>query len=486
MVGYELTPQAGCWMKQQTHVTLKPRYGRVVWMQNGVQFPVVHCKMTETVMQADCDSRGGLGPWRIITIEKLVPISPRDCLEISDSGRAALFDRTVTLIRNGTAMKALEERVNCDSRGRGPIRRSSGGPGKAHVQLIMRRIAVWKRMATDSITKKIIVKGSNDIIPNYVAGGMDATEGTYVWNYTLRNCPEEEWEELYKGKLGFLEEKVITLDQTAGQRAWLRLEKGVTICGRRMRSTHLPHVYVEWSEHQRAQGTTKKYTAPLEERELESMRLEWSYQRGRDDYMLRRNIRDAIAEGCWMKGTLMELRQSQAAGMEGPRGVASHFGVGHLVVRSGGVVYLTRCGMVVVELRNHTTCTQEIPVTYQGRDAYVEPLSLVIQRSATPVECRKRTPPRWRIGKKWFCGYPEIRPCNGPGLLPGHHRTNLPGTRKTAEPDPGEEASETQQKEDGGKDPPTRCWRGWLWISADIGWEITQAWNLCRESSVPQ
>jgi hypothetical protein len=71
----------------------------------------------------------------------------------------------------------------------------------------MRRIAVSKRMATESITKKIIVKGSNDIIPNYVAGVMDAMEGTYSWNYTLRNCPEEEWEELYKGKLGILEDE---------------------------------------------------------------------------------------------------------------------------------------------------------------------------------------------------------------------------------------------------------------------------------------
>jgi hypothetical protein len=112
MIGYELTPQAGCWMKQPTHATLKPRDGRVVWMRDGVQFPVVHCKMTETVMQADCDSRGGLGLWRMITIEKLVPISPRDCLEISDSGRATLFDRTVMSIRNGTAMKTIEERVN--------------------------------------------------------------------------------------------------------------------------------------------------------------------------------------------------------------------------------------------------------------------------------------------------------------------------------------------------------------------------------------
>jgi hypothetical protein len=46
--------------------------------------------------------------------------------------------------------------------------------------------------------------------------------------------------------------------------------------------------------------------------------LEWSYLRGRDDYVLCRNIRDTTAEGCWMEGTLMELRQSQAAGKEGP------------------------------------------------------------------------------------------------------------------------------------------------------------------------
>jgi hypothetical protein len=88
--------------------------------------------MMETVMQVDCDSRGGTGPWRI-TIEKLVPISPRGCMEISDSGRATLFDHAVTLTRNGTAMETSEERVNCDSKGRGPIRRGSGVPGKAHV-----------------------------------------------------------------------------------------------------------------------------------------------------------------------------------------------------------------------------------------------------------------------------------------------------------------------------------------------------------------
>ncbi len=393
MAGHELTPQTGCWMKQAAHMGPKPRDGRILWMRDKAQFPVLHCKMTETVMQASCGSTGDLRPWRMIAMEKLVPISPRDCLNISESGRVTLFGHTMTLTRNGTGMRTLEERVNCDARGRGPIQRSSDGAGRAHVQLTVRRIAVWRRVAIKNIVKKIIVKGTHDVIPNYVAGGMDATEGTYVWDHIMRSCPEEEWEELYEGKLGVLEDEVITLDRLAGQRAWLKLGKRVTVCGRRMRSTHLQHVYVEWDRPQQARGVFKKHATPLEERELESLRLEWSYQRGRDSYMLRQKIRDTVAEGCWVRGTLMELRQSQAAGTEEPRGVAAHFGVGHVAVRSGGVIYVARCRMVVVELRNHTACTQEIPVTHQGKEVYVDPVSLVIQRSATPVKCERKAPP---------------------------------------------------------------------------------------------
>jgi hypothetical protein len=117
-----------------------------------------------------------------------------------------------------------------------------------------------------------------------------------------------------------------------------------------------------------------------------------------------------------------------------------------MAVRSGGVVYVARCGMVVVELRNHTACTQEIPVIRQGREVYVDPLSLVIRRSATPVKCERKTPPRWKIGKKWFCGYPEIRPCNGPGPVPGHLRTNVQEVKKVASLDLEKEMEGYQQE----------------------------------------
>ncbi len=99
---------------------------------------------------------------------------------------------------------------------------------------------VWERKATESLIKKTITMGENDILPNFVAGGTDAKEGTYVWNYTVRSCQEEELEELYNGRMGVFKSGSVVLDgSSGGQRAWLRIEPGVTICGRRMRRTHL-------------------------------------------------------------------------------------------------------------------------------------------------------------------------------------------------------------------------------------------------------
>ncbi len=73
-------------------------------------------------------------------------------------------------------------------------------------------------------------------------------------------------------------------------------------------------MYVEWNNLDRGKDSNKRYAAPAEERELESMRLEWSYLEGRDSYRLHRILQEAMMAGCWMEGMLAELRQLQAAG----------------------------------------------------------------------------------------------------------------------------------------------------------------------------
>jgi hypothetical protein len=53
-----------------------------------------------------------------------------------------------------------------------------------------------------------------------------------------------------------------------------------------MRQTHLPHNL------DRKKDASKRYAAPVEEKELEGLRLEWSYLEGRDNHLLCRILRE--------------------------------------------------------------------------------------------------------------------------------------------------------------------------------------------------
>jgi hypothetical protein len=73
-------------------------------------------------------------------------------------------------------------------------------------------------------------------------------------------------------------------------------------------------------------------------------------------------------------------------------------------------MYVARCE----EVRNHTRCTHEIPVTFKGREAFADPFTLILQSMAIPVSCQEDIPPRCKIEEKWFCGYPNATPCTEP------------------------------------------------------------------------
>jgi hypothetical protein len=89
-------------------------------------------------------------------------------------------------------------------------------------------------------------------------------------------------EELYAGKLGVFKSEeghsrgslVMSNGLHRGQRAWLQMGREVTICSRKMKTTHILQVYVEWSNLDGKKDAVRHYTAPAGERELESLRLE--------------------------------------------------------------------------------------------------------------------------------------------------------------------------------------------------------------------
>jgi hypothetical protein len=79
---------------------------------------------------------------------------------------------------------------------------------------------------------------------------------------------------------------------------------------------------------------------------------------------------------------------------------------------------VTRCSQVEVVPRSHGNCTEEIPVTVNGTDAFVDPISYVIKSTGSPIHCNDVAPPRYKVGGKWYCSYPELKECHDLEMLP--------------------------------------------------------------------
>jgi hypothetical protein len=59
------------------------------------------------------------------------------------------------------------------------------------------------------------------------------------------------------------------------------------------------------------------------------------------------------------------------------------FGRGHLAIKVGGAVYVTRCVPVEVIPRSHKNLTEEIPALSNRTEVFVDPISYVIKTAGS-------------------------------------------------------------------------------------------------------
>ncbi len=128
-----------------------------------------------------------------------------------------------------------------------------------------------------------------------------------------------------------------------------------------------------------------------------------------------RQVRGAICEN---RRDIARTRLEVVAGEDNPYSLISIFGRGHLAIKAGGAVYVTRCSPVEVIPRIHSNCTEEIPITINGTEAFVDPISYVIKSAGSPIHCNDVAPPRYMVGGMWYCSYPELKECHDPAMLP--------------------------------------------------------------------
>jgi hypothetical protein len=127
-----------------------------------------------------------------------------------------------------------------------------------------------------------------------------------------------------------------------------------------------------------------------------------------------RQVRNAISAN---RREIAHTRLEAIVGADNPYSLKTIFGRGHLAIKAGGAMFIARCAPVEVIPRSHKNCKEEIPILSNGTEVFVDPISYVIKSAGSPVHCNDIAPPRYKVGGKWYCSYPELRECHDPAML---------------------------------------------------------------------
>jgi hypothetical protein len=95
----------------------------------------------------------------------------------------------------------------------------------------------------------------------------------------------------------------------------------------------------------------------------------------------------------------------------------------HITTAGPAVAYVTKCVATEVVKVDFPNCTTEVPVhlmegNHTDKDTlFMDPVTHVLRRFATEVECAPTLPIMWYLEGRWWCATPSLVPCEEPMSL---------------------------------------------------------------------
>ena len=206
--------------------------------------------------------------------------------------------------------------------------------------------------------------------------------------------------------------KVMLRDPEREEDMGLELQEEVLICGRACRKTHIKDVAIciGQGKDARLEVLTEKPMG-LEQTRTQ-MKME--HQNFRNEIKLKEELARMEKSLCDMGRSLWRTRLYQIGRGRNERAASEIWGPGHIARRAGSVVYITKCKKKEASRRDTGECSFQIPVSVEGRDRFVDPITWILQESPTTIPCSRRTPVRWKISGQWFCSTPKVSLCHPP------------------------------------------------------------------------
>jgi hypothetical protein len=234
---------------------------------------------------------------------------------------------------------------------------------------------------------------------------VDSLEGTVVWEYDSIACPQT-IVRLYRGMMkAYVNQSntyegstVVVEHQDKDQAAGLELAESFILCGHQAFKTHIKNIAVFIHKDDRMEVAQGHFNDKEGEGDLTRLESGMSFMQVRASMSMKEKLRQVRGAICVNRREIAHTRLEAIAGADNPYSLITIFGRGHLAIKAGGAVYVTRCSPVEVLPRLHKNCTEEIPVTVNGTDAFVDPISYVIKSAGSPIHCNDVAPPRVQSG----------------------------------------------------------------------------------------
>ncbi len=202
-----------------------------------------------------------------------------------------------------------------------------------------------------------------------------------MWEYDSMACPQT-IVRLYRGMMKanvnqtntYKGSTVVVEHQDKDQAAGLELAESFILCGHQAFKTHIKSIAVFIHKDDRME-VAQRFSDKEGEGDLTRLESGMSFMQVRASMSMKEKLRQVRGAICVNRREIAHTRLEAIAGAGNPYSLITIFGRGHLAIKAGGAVYVTRCFPVEVLPRSHRNCTEEILVTVNRTDAFVDPIS---------------------------------------------------------------------------------------------------------------
>jgi hypothetical protein len=141
---------------------------------------------------------------------------------------------------------------------------------------------------------------------------------------------------------------VVVEHQDKDQAAGLELAESFILCAHQAYRTHIKNIAVFIHKDEQMQVAQGHFTDKEWEGDLTRLESGMSFMQVRASISMKEKLRQVRGAICVNRRQIAHTRLEEIAGADNPYSLITVFGRGHLAIKAGGAVYVTRCSPMEV------------------------------------------------------------------------------------------------------------------------------------------